>query len=85
MTLRQIMFMLKGKMWSVGELFTAVGEALSGSKSGKKSKRKKESREPATQSVTESNLSPEKLHTIKKARMRAMLSAIENGALKSRN
>jgi hypothetical protein len=77
--------MLKGKMWSVGELFTAVGEALSGSKVGKRSKRTQKSREPASKSVSESNLPPEKLHTIKKAKMRAVLSAIENGALRSRN
>ena len=79
------MLMLKGKMWSIGELFTAVGDALSGSKAGKRSKRTQKSREPASQGVSESNLSPEKLQAIKKARMRAMLSAIENGALKSRN
>jgi len=85
MTLRQLMLMLKGKMWSIGELFTAVGEALSGSKAGKRSKRKERSRETASKGMTESNLSPEKLQTIKKARMRAMLGAIENGALKSRN
>lgn len=84
MTLRQLMLMLKGKMWSIGELFTAVGDALSGSKTGKRSKRKERSREPASKGVTEPNLSPEKLQTIKKARMRAMLGAIENGALKSR-
>jgi hypothetical protein len=85
MTLRQLMLMLKGKMWSIGELFTAVGDALSGSKAGKRSKRTQKSREPASKGVSESNLSVEKLQTIKKARMRAMLSAIENGALKSRN
>ena len=79
------MLMLKGKMCSIGDLFTAVGDALSGSKTGKRSKRPQKSREPPSKGVSESNLSPEKLQTIKKARMRAMLSAIENGALKSRN
>lgn len=76
------MFMLSGRMWAVGELFGAIGEALGGSKG---SPARKHPRKPAKDASQAAVVSPANADQIRKARMRGIFSAIEQGALRKRD
>jgi hypothetical protein len=76
------MFMLSGRRWAVGELFGAIGEALGGSqrKPGKRQPHK-----PSKDASQASAGSPANADQIRKARMRGIFSAIEQGGLRKRD
>lgn len=67
--------MLNGRFWAVSELFSAIGASFGGS--SQKCPRKSPRQTPATQSSNNSHQSP----AARKARLRGMLSAIEQGAV----
>jgi hypothetical protein len=77
-----MLLMLNGRFWAVSELFSAIGESFGGSKTkGKGQRQKPAQRRPSGKSVVPDQ---PQAAAIRKARMRGMLSAIEQGALRQK-
>ncbi len=71
--------MLNGRFWAVSELFSAIGESFGGSKTKGKNQRQRPAQRPPTGKVASPQQSTA---AARKARMRGMLAAIEQGALR---
>jgi len=74
-----MLLMLNGRFWAVSELFSAIGESFGGSKTKGKGPRQR-----AAQRSQASAATPQQTAAARKARMRGMLSAIEQGALRQK-
>lgn len=75
-----MLLMLNGRFWAVSELFSAIGESFGGSKTKGKAQRQR----PAQWSGPQKTAVSTQTAAARKARMRGILSAIEQGALRQR-